>query len=56
MSKHLLIPTDGSELSESAVRQGIAFAKSIDAKVALVLGSETTKGLTHTMIPALVCR
>jgi len=36
MYKHLVIPTDGSELSESAVRQGIAFAKSIDTKVTVV--------------------
>jgi nucleotide-binding universal stress UspA family protein len=36
MYKHILIPTDGSALSEEALRQGIAFAKSIDAKVAAV--------------------
>jgi nucleotide-binding universal stress UspA family protein len=33
MFKHLLLPTDGSPLSEAAVRMGIRFAKSIDAKV-----------------------
>ena len=33
MFKHLLLPTDGSALSEAAVRMGIRFAKSIDAKV-----------------------
>ena len=33
MFKHILIPTDGSELSEKAVRAGIDFAKSIGAKV-----------------------
>jgi len=33
MFKHLLIPTDGSELSEAAIRAGVQFAKSINAKV-----------------------
>jgi nucleotide-binding universal stress UspA family protein len=33
MFKHILIPTDGSPLSEDAVEKGIDFAKSIHAKV-----------------------
>jgi nucleotide-binding universal stress UspA family protein len=33
MFKHILLPTDGSELSESAVRKAMQFARSIDAKV-----------------------
>jgi nucleotide-binding universal stress UspA family protein len=33
MYKHILIPTDGSELSALAVREGMAFAKSIGARV-----------------------
>lgn len=33
MFKHILLPTDGSELSEAAIRKGIQFAKSINAKV-----------------------
>ena len=33
MYKHILIPTDGSELSRKAVGHGIALAKSINAKV-----------------------
>ena len=33
MFKHILLPTDGSELSSAAVRQGVRFAKSIGAKV-----------------------
>src|SRR5438034_10675305 len=36
MYKHILIPTDGSALSEEAVRQGVAFAKSINATVTAV--------------------
>jgi nucleotide-binding universal stress UspA family protein len=33
MFKHILLPTDGSELSETAIEQGIRFAKSVGAKV-----------------------
>jgi len=33
MYKHILIPTDGSALSEMAIRQGILFAKSMQARV-----------------------
>jgi len=33
MYKHILLPTDGSDLSARAVKLGIAFAKSIGAKV-----------------------
>jgi nucleotide-binding universal stress UspA family protein len=31
--KHILIPTDGSPLSETAIRQGVALAKSLNARV-----------------------
>lgn len=33
MFKHILIPTDGSELSKMAVRHGVQFAKEINAKI-----------------------
>jgi len=33
MFKHILLPTDGSDLSEEAIKEGIRFAKSIGAKV-----------------------
>ena len=33
MYRHILIPTDGSELARSAVRHGLALAKSVGAKV-----------------------
>jgi len=33
MFKHILLPTDGSPLSEAAVEKGIDFAKSIDARI-----------------------
>jgi nucleotide-binding universal stress UspA family protein len=33
MYKHILLPTDGSELSATAVRDGLQFAKEIGARV-----------------------
>ena len=33
MFKHVLLPTDGSKLSEKSVRQGIRLAKSLHARV-----------------------
>jgi nucleotide-binding universal stress UspA family protein len=33
MFKHILLPTDGSNLSQVAVRKGVQFAKSVGAKV-----------------------
>jgi nucleotide-binding universal stress UspA family protein len=33
MFKHILLPTDGSELSAAAIKEGIRLAKSIGAKV-----------------------
>lgn len=36
MYKHLLLPTDGSETSLSAVRQGVALAQSLGAEVTVM--------------------
>ena len=33
MFKHILLPTDGSVLSEAAIKKGVEFAKEISAKV-----------------------
>ena len=33
MYRHILIPTDGSELSRRAVQHGLALAKAVGAKV-----------------------
>ena len=33
MFKHILLPTDGSVLSEMAIKKGVEFAKEINAKV-----------------------
>ena len=36
MYKHILIPTDGSDLSEEAIEHGVALAKALSAKVTAV--------------------
>ena len=36
MFKHLLLPTDGSKLSDKAVQRGIEFAKEVKARVTAV--------------------
>ena len=36
MHRHILIPTDGSELSQNAIDYGMALAKSVNAKVTVV--------------------
>jgi nucleotide-binding universal stress UspA family protein len=36
MYQHILIPTDGSELAEHGVAQGLALAKSLGAKVSII--------------------
>ena len=41
MYKHILIPTDGSDLSIKAIKQGAAFAKSLRAKVTAVTVTPT---------------
>jgi nucleotide-binding universal stress UspA family protein len=33
MFKHILLPTDGSDLSNAAIQKGIEFARSIGASV-----------------------
>jgi nucleotide-binding universal stress UspA family protein len=36
MYKHILIPTDGSELSKLALEEGVALAKALDARVTVI--------------------
>ncbi|MCA1395816.1 universal stress protein [Bradyrhizobium sp. BRP56] len=36
MYRHVLIPTDGSELAEQGVKHGLALAKSVGAKVSVI--------------------
>ena len=52
MYKHILIPTDGSKLSERAIKQGIMLAKSLNAKVTAVTVSPTFH--TFAMEPMMV--
>lgn len=40
MYKHILIPTDGSDLSERAIEHGIALAKAIGARITALTVSE----------------
>src|SRR5215467_3523550 len=37
MHRHILIPTDGSELAEHAVTNGLSLAKSVGAKVTVII-------------------
>ncbi len=45
MYKHILLPTDGSELSKAAVKHGIALAKAIGAKVTALVVSTPLNSL-----------
>ena len=40
MYRHILIPTDGSELAEHAVTNGLSLAKSVGAKVSVIIVEE----------------
>jgi nucleotide-binding universal stress UspA family protein len=40
MYKHILIPTDGSELAGHAVTQGLSLAKAVGAKVSVIVVEE----------------
>jgi nucleotide-binding universal stress UspA family protein len=40
MYKHILLPTDGSELAHKAVRQGLELAKALGAEVTVVIVTE----------------
>ena len=68
MFKHLLVPTDGSSLSEAAAAKAVRFAKEIGADlvamgshgrtgiVSLILGSQTQRVLAHSRLPVIVYR
>ena len=40
MFRHILIPTDGSELAEHAVTNGLSLAKSVGTKVTVIIVEE----------------
>ena len=44
MYRHILIPTDGSELAEQAVTNGLSLAKSVGAKVTVIIVEEPITG------------
>ena len=40
MYRHILIPTDGSELAEQAVTNGLSLAKAVGAKVTVIIAED----------------
>jgi nucleotide-binding universal stress UspA family protein len=46
MYRHILIPTDGSELAEIGVAHGLALAKSVGAKVSIIYVVEPLLAVT----------
>jgi len=53
MYRHILIPTDGSELSEHGVAQGLALAKSLGAKVSVIFVVEPFSEVTGRFLEAV---
>ena len=53
MYRHILIPTDGSELAEHAVTNGLSLAKSLGAKVTAIVVEEPFDwlGVSETKAP-----
>jgi nucleotide-binding universal stress UspA family protein len=45
MYRHILIPTDGSEVAEHAVTNGLALAKSVGAKVTVIIVEDPFESL-----------
>lgn len=41
MYRHIMIPTDGSSLSEGAVRHGVALARTLNARVSVITVTPT---------------
>ena len=52
MYRHILIPTDGSELAEHAVTHGLALAKSVGAKVSVIVVEEPFNWLSVSEMTA----
>ena len=55
MYKHILIPTDGSVLSEVAVRQGVALAQSLGARTTAITVTPTFRTLAAELPSARGC-
>lgn len=52
MHRHILIPTDGSDLSQNAINYGVALAKSVNAKITVLTVS--TPFHTFAVEPAMI--
>ena len=52
MFQHILIPTDGSELSKMAIHEGVALAKALGARVTVI--TVTTPFHVFSTSPAMV--
>src|SRR6516165_7271810 len=48
MYRHILIPTDGSDLAERAVTHGLSLAKFVGAKVTVIIVEERLGGWLYT--------
>ena len=53
MYRHILIPTDGSELAERGVAHGLALAKSLGAKVSVIFVVEPFSEMTGRLLEAV---
>ena len=53
MYRHILIPTDGSELAEHGVTHGLALAKSLGAKVSIIFVVEPFSELSGRFLEAV---
>jgi nucleotide-binding universal stress UspA family protein len=56
MVQHLLIPVDGSALSERVFRFGVAMAQKLGAKVSIFYALPTSRGFAFSTLPAFVDR
>ena len=50
MYRHILIPTDGSELAEHAVTNGLSLAKSVGAKATVIIVHEAPVDATLSFL------
>lgn len=53
MYRHILIPTDGSEIAEHGVAHGLALAKAVGAKVSAIFVVEAVPGGTGRFLEAV---
>ena len=53
MYRHILIPTDGSELAERGVAHGLALAKSLGAKVSVIFVVEPFSEMTGRFLETI---